>query len=261
MMGITCEVEGEHWFEVTGPAVMVGNHQSMLDILYLGRIFPERAAMVAKKELKWIPLFGQYLAFSGTVFLDRSSNSNAVKSLAEAGETIKSRKISVWLFPEGTRSLKPENTLLPFKKGAFHLAVEAGVPIIPVTWLIKHREAEGYLIINGMIVLEPIPTKDLTPADVSSLALRTHQIMEAALQELSCDETRPPSLSEEKLAPMIPTEDDDQKTFLDETTQSVDSTSPERWNSEGSIVETESDEGMVVISKPTRTQARLNIAA
>lgn len=95
-------------------------------------MFPGRSAMVAKKELKRIPVFGQYLTYAGTVFLDRSNSSNAVKSLVEAGRIIKSHKISVWLFPEGTRTLKPENTLRDFKKGAFHLAIEAGVPIIPV---------------------------------------------------------------------------------------------------------------------------------
>lgn len=79
-----------------------------------------------------MPFFGQYMTVSGTIFLNRSNSTNAVQSLVEAAKTIRSHKVFVWLFPEGTRSLKPDNTLLPFKKGAFHLAIEAGVPIIPV---------------------------------------------------------------------------------------------------------------------------------
>jgi lysophosphatidate acyltransferase len=96
------------------------------------RIFPDRASMVAKKELQWVPFLGQFLTASGAIFLDRSDNVNAVKSLAAAGSAMKTRRISVWLFPEGTRTLRPENKLLPFKKGAFHLAVQAGVPVVPV---------------------------------------------------------------------------------------------------------------------------------
>jgi len=111
--------------------------------------------MVAKRELQWVPLLGQYLTASGAVFVDRSNITNAIKSLAAAGETMKTRGTSVWLFPEGTRSLRPENKLLSFKSGAFHLAVQAGVPIVPVvcenySWLYGPRKLEsGNLKLRG----------------------------------------------------------------------------------------------------------------
>ena len=116
---------------------------------------PKRAAMVAKKELQWVPLLGQFLTTSGAVFLDRSNNANAVISLAAAGQSMKTRGTSLWLFPEGTRSLSRENKLLPFKKGAFHLAVQAGVPIVPIvcenySWLYGPGKLEsGTLRIRG----------------------------------------------------------------------------------------------------------------
>lgn len=115
--------------------------------------------MVAKKELKWVPFFGQFLAASGAVFLDRSNNVNAVKSLTEAGDTMNKKTTSVWLFPEGTRSMNRVNKLPPFKKGAFHLAVQAQVPIVPVicenySWLYGHGKFEsGKLKLRGMITL------------------------------------------------------------------------------------------------------------
>jgi lysophosphatidate acyltransferase len=69
---------------------------------------------------------------SGTVFIDRGNRDSALKSLAKATEDMKNRKQSVWIFVEGTRSYAETPILLPFKKGAFHLAIEAGVPIVPV---------------------------------------------------------------------------------------------------------------------------------
>lgn len=87
---------------------------------------------MAKKELQWMPLLGQYLTASGAVFVDRGNNAKAVRSLAAAGESMHARNTSLWLFPEGTRSMRPYHDMLPFKKGAFHLAVQAGVPIVPV---------------------------------------------------------------------------------------------------------------------------------
>ena len=79
-----------------------------------------------------MPLLGQYMSLSGAVFVDRGNNAKAIRSLHAAGETIKARNTSLWMFPEGTRSMREYPDMLPFKKGAFHVAVEAGVPIVPV---------------------------------------------------------------------------------------------------------------------------------
>jgi lysophosphatidate acyltransferase len=68
----------------------------------------------------------------GNIALDRSNPQRAVQSLKEAGETMKRRKTSVWIFPEGTRTIHQEPTMKPFKKGAFHVAVQSGLPIVPV---------------------------------------------------------------------------------------------------------------------------------
>lgn len=110
---------------------------------------------MAKKELQWMPLLGQFMTLSGTVFIDRKNNTRAFDSLAAAGETIKSRKTSLWVFPEGTRTNKPESDLKQFKKGAFHLAVQGGVPIVPVVcqnyWHLYHSGIfeSGTLKIKG----------------------------------------------------------------------------------------------------------------
>lgn len=72
------------------------------------------------------------MSLSGTVFIDRGNAKDARQAMAGAATEIRDEKQSVYMFPEGTRSYAKEPTLLPFKKGAFHLAVQAGVPIVPV---------------------------------------------------------------------------------------------------------------------------------
>lgn len=96
------------------------------------RIFPRQASIIAKKELQWSPLLGQFMSLSGVVWIDRGNNVKAIRSLAAAGETMRSKNLSLWIFPEGTRTLREHSDLLSFKKGAFHIAVQAGVPIVPV---------------------------------------------------------------------------------------------------------------------------------
>ncbi|KAJ1308365.1 hypothetical protein OPQ81_004074 [Rhizoctonia solani] len=187
LLGIDFVVEGEEYIS-TPSAVYIGNHQSMLDILYLGRIFPKRASIMAKKELKWSPLLGQFMALSGAVFVDRKNSKDALHALAKAGDEMKAKGVSLWVFPEGTRSSSEVPNMLPFKKGAFHLAVQAGVPIVPVVcenyWRLYRKGTldEGTLKIR---VLPPISTKGLTAADVTELAERTRETMLATLRDIS----------------------------------------------------------------------------
>ncbi|KAI0082512.1 1-acylglycerol-3-phosphate O [Panus rudis PR-1116 ss-1] len=187
ILDIRIELEGEEYLNER-PAVIVANHQSMLDILMLGRVFPKRASIMAKKELQWAPLLGQFLALSGAVFVDRGNSAQAIRSLTAAGEAMKSRNVSIWLFPEGTRSMRPYHDMLPFKKGAFHLAVNAQVPIVPVVVENYYKLYRKGVFESGVIkvkVLPPIPTTGLTPQDVTPLSTRVHDLMVSTLREIS----------------------------------------------------------------------------
>lgn len=115
----------------TRPAVFLGNHQTELDVLMLGPLFPKYCSVTAKSSLKYIPFLGWFMSLSGSIFIDRSNSKDARHAMQGAADQMKSRQQSVYMFPEGTRSYAKEPTLLPFKKGAFHLAVQAGVPIVP----------------------------------------------------------------------------------------------------------------------------------
>lgn len=124
-------VEGEEHMS-TRPAVFIANHQSELDVLMLGVVFPQYCSMTAKKSLKMVPFLGWFMALSRSVFIDRGNRETAFKAVDGAAREMREHKQSVFMFPEGTRSYSLKPDLLPFKKGAFHLAVKAQVPIVPV---------------------------------------------------------------------------------------------------------------------------------
>lgn len=171
------------------PAILISNHQSELDIYMLGRIFPQRCVVTAKKQLKYIPFLGWFMAASGTFFLDRSNKESAIRTLNKALDDLKSNKGGLFMFPEGTRSYSPTPTLLPFKKGAFHLAVQAQIPIIPLvvsnTSNIYSMKSDNFN--RGEInirVLDPVPTVGLTKDDVAKLTEDVYNKMNKTVHEL-----------------------------------------------------------------------------
>ncbi|PKS10277.1 hypothetical protein jhhlp_002028 [Lomentospora prolificans] len=185
--GVTFEIIDPHGIlDSVRPAVLVGNHQTELDVLMLGCVFPRNCTVTAKASLKKIPFLGWFMALSKTIFIDRGNAKDARQAMKSAGQEIARRGQSVYVFPEGTRSYSKEPMLLPFKKGAFHLAVEAGAPIVPcVVANYSHVLFIKSLVFgSGKIpvkVLAPIPTKGLNAADVEKLVNDTREKM---LQEL-----------------------------------------------------------------------------
>jgi 1-acyl-sn-glycerol-3-phosphate acyltransferase len=119
-----------------GPYVVVANHQSILDILLLSRL-PREMKWVAKESLFKVPWVGWMLRMSGDIPIRRGDPESGGEALARAREYL-ARGMNVMLFPEGTRSATGK--LLPFKSGAFRLALEAQVPVLPI---VVHGTAEG----------------------------------------------------------------------------------------------------------------------
>ncbi|CAO3700230.1 unnamed protein product [Rhizopus stolonifer] len=132
LCGITVKPEGLENLKTKGPAIIVCNHQSSLDIMLMGRVYPENTTIMAKKELKYYPFLGWFMQLTRVIFLDRKNRENAIKEARQAAQDIHQKNTNVWVFPEGTRGHESEITLLPFKKGPFYMAVQAKVPIIPV---------------------------------------------------------------------------------------------------------------------------------
>ncbi|KAL1303931.1 hypothetical protein AAFC00_000384 [Neodothiora populina] len=172
------------------PGVIVGNHQTELDVLMLGAIFPPYCSVMAKSSLKWVPFLGQFMTLSKTVFINRSSRSDAVAAMSQAADTMHNEQQSVYIFPEGTRSYASTPTLLPFKKGAFHLAIQAQVPIVPVVVANYSNvlDVKRQVFNSGSIpvsVLKPVKTKGLTKDDVDSLMKRVRDDMVEELVRIS----------------------------------------------------------------------------
>ncbi|KAG7832217.1 hypothetical protein KL920_000552 [Ogataea angusta] len=182
------QIEGEE--KLSGlPAILISNHQSELDVFMLGRIFPKRCVVTAKKQLQLVPFLGWFMTLSGTFFLDRSDREKAIRVLNKALDDLKATSGGLFMFPEGTRSYSSKPTLLPFKKGAFHLAVQAQIPIIPLVvsntsniYSLKERNFNTGTI--KVKVLDPISTEGLTKDDVNKLVEATYAKMEAEIRRV-----------------------------------------------------------------------------
>jgi 1-acyl-sn-glycerol-3-phosphate acyltransferase len=176
------------------PYVVVSNHESFVDILLISHL-PWEMKWLSKAELFRVPVLGWLMHLAGDIPVKRGVGPSAVDAMARCREVLANR-VSVMIFPEGTRSTTAD--LLPFKDGAFRLALDAGVPILPLvvhgtaTALPKHdwRFARSRAEVR---VLEPVETTGLTPADVPELKERVRDLIIRTRKEIaSAPEGRPP---------------------------------------------------------------------
>lgn len=167
-----------------GQHVYVANHQNSWDLFTISSAVTPKVVTVGKKSLAWMPLFGQLYWLTGNILIDRANRSKAVGTIDQVVSSLKESDVSVWMFPEGTRSRG--RGLLPFKTGAFHAAIGAGLPIIPIvcssTGGVKlNRWNNGYVIVE---MLPPISTEDYDKSNVRQLANLAREQMAAKLEEL-----------------------------------------------------------------------------
>src|SRR6266516_637450 len=167
LAGVRLDVRGaEHL--AARPAVFIFNHQSQLDVLILAKLLRGGFTGVAKKELAHSPGFGLMFRLADVAFVDRHDTAQARKALEPAVQKLRDG-ISLVIAPEGTRSATP--ALGPFKKGAFHVAMQAEAPIVPI--VIRNS---GELMWRGaatihsgtvqIAVLPPVPTTGWVPEDI-----------------------------------------------------------------------------------------------
>ncbi|WP_139685423.1 1-acylglycerol-3-phosphate O-acyltransferase [Vibrio tasmaniensis] len=167
-----------------GQHVYVANHQNSWDLFTISSAVTPKVVTVGKKSLAWMPLFGQLYWLTGNILIDRANRSKAVGTIDQVVTSLKESDVSVWMFPEGTRSRG--RGLLPFKTGAFHAAIGAGLPIIPIvcssTGGVKlNRWNNGHVIVE---MLPPINTEDYDKSNVRQLANLAREQMAAKLEEL-----------------------------------------------------------------------------
>ena len=187
MMGWEVAVENRERMEAFRPCVIVSNHQSILDVVMFGSVFPRKTVSAGKKEIGKIPIFGWFYRLSGNLIIDRSDARQARDSLQAAAEAMRQEKICVWFMPEGHRNTGAE--LLPFKTGAFRLAIASGAPILPlvaepltvIADTKNHRSRAGRLRVR---VLDPVMTEGLANKDLPALVSTVRSRMQETLDEL-----------------------------------------------------------------------------
>jgi 1-acyl-sn-glycerol-3-phosphate acyltransferase len=188
-LGLRVRIRGRENLLAQRPCIYIVNHQSIVDVPVLAEIFPPDTVVIGKKELRRIPLFGWLYERTGNILIDRADSHRAVGRMREAEQAILERGVSVWVFPEGTRGRVP-GELLPFKKGAFHMAIATGAPLVPVVVspLAERVDLERRRIRPGPVevrVLEPIPARGLRDSDLGALLALAHARMQAALGEMA----------------------------------------------------------------------------
>ena len=188
ILGLRVETETTSLRDHVRSAVIVANHQSNYDLFVVGSVVPARTVCLGKKSLKWVPFFGQLFWLSGNVLIDRGNAVQAKQAMLTTTDTLQHKDTSIWVFAEGTRNLG--KGLLPFKKGAFQMAIAAGVPIVLVctSTYVKHMQLNRWN--SGTIKirsLAPIPTAGLTLDDLPALMEQCQQQMHACIDRLDAE--------------------------------------------------------------------------
>ena len=167
-----------------GPAIYVTNHTSALDIFISMAICPYGGCGVGKKEVVKIPFFGWAYWLSGHLLIDRGNREKSVASMNKLSKLVTDKNLSIWIWPEGTRSM--DGKLIPFKKGFVHLALATGLPVVPVILHGAHKRwpAKTMSFYPGEVrveVLDPIKTDDWTKETIDKHIEEVKGLMSEAL--------------------------------------------------------------------------------
>ncbi len=183
--GAAIKIEHEERLQPDQPSVMIANHQDTQDIFFAISVIRNGTVTLGKWEMIYIPFIGWLYYLAGNILIKRSNKEKAQKALSVAGTRMKTNRLSVLIFPEGTRNWgKP----LPFKLGAFKLAIEAQVPIQPICFSLRHITMDYKKWCTGTVkvkCLEPISTEGMTQEDAVELAVRCRKLMEEECIKIS----------------------------------------------------------------------------
>lgn len=171
-----------------GPCVYVVNHQDNFDLFVTGSVMPKRTVTIGKKNLRYVPFFGQLYWLSGNIFIDRKNSSNSKVTMSASTRALTEKNKSIWVFAEGTRN-RGKN-ILPFKKGAFKMAIEAGVPIVPICVSSYINNLDLRRLRSGLAeitVLPPVETKHLTIDDIDSLIKQCWNDMKETIDRMDSE--------------------------------------------------------------------------
>jgi len=196
LIGLNLKISGEQYLWSRRPAVFIFNHQSNVDLVIMARLMRRDISGVGKRELRDMPIIGRVLEASGVVLIDRSNTAAAIESMAPLVDAMRVEGKSVCLSPEGTRAVTPK--LAEFKKGAFHLAMQAGVPIVPI--VIQNSsdvQPKGDMLYHpGTVNVEVLPPVETSDWSVDTINEHVAEVRGMYLRVLKQDEkTKPEAVS------------------------------------------------------------------
>ena len=186
LSGVRVEVTGLELLDPKQTYVFASNHRSYLDTATLFVFTGRRIGLLAKKELLKVPILGVAMGFVNVMAIDRTNRERAMVTMEAATARIQSG-VSFGVFVEGTRALPGE--LLPFKKGAFYMAIQAGVPVVPIAMknsdiLMGKGTGEAQSGTLEMVIMRPVPTSGLsTDQDVQDLIHKVRQEIARELEQ------------------------------------------------------------------------------
>jgi 1-acyl-sn-glycerol-3-phosphate acyltransferase len=185
-MGFNVKIFNREIINNTKPAVVVGNHQHNFDIMMASEVFAYRIVSLGKRQIGFLPFFGQIFWLAGNILITRGNKKSAMKTMKSIENYIRKKKLGIVIFPEGHRNTKEE--LLPFKKGAFYTAINCQVPIVPfvVSQYARHmdlnKKCPGNIYIQA---LEPISTEGLTEKDIPELITKVRAVLEQGIKDIN----------------------------------------------------------------------------
>ena len=181
---VSLRVQGDEHLQSPRPAIFVFNHQSPLDVVLIGALVRRDITAVAKDSLRHHPVFGPIGYLIGAAFIDRSNAAAAREAMQPVVESLRAG-VSIAIAPEGTRS--PTAELLPFKKGPFHMAIQGGVPMVPI--VIRNAgelmAAHSAWISPGVVDVCVLPPFDTSAWTVEEIDGPVAEVREAFLRTLA----------------------------------------------------------------------------
>lgn len=194
LIGLDLRVKGEEHLWSHRPAVFVFNHQSKADVVIVAKLLRRDIAGIGKQEIKKEnPLIGTVLEMGGVVLIDRANAKSAIEAITPLVDIMRDEGRSVVLAPEGTRTVSPK--LAPFKKGAFHLAMQAGVPMIPI--VIRNAgdvAPKGDFVFRAATVdVEVLPPVDTSKWRPETIEDHVREVRNMFARALGQPELKPPA--------------------------------------------------------------------
>ena len=184
LIGLNLKITGEHHLWSHRPAVFIFNHQSNVDLVIVARLMRRDITGVGKREIRDIPVVGRVMESAGVVLIDRQDTASAIEAMTPLVDAMRVGGKSVCLSPEGTRAITPK--LAGFKKGAFHLAMQAGVPMVPI---VIHNSSDvqpkGDMIFHpGTVDVEVLPPIDTSQWSADTVDAHVAEVRDMYLQAL-----------------------------------------------------------------------------